>query len=125
VLLAYLFWGGNGQLLVQSVNVTTLAPLGEPLPLARPLYQSVVAAGYPAFDVSPLGAVAFFPGLPEPMQFEWLGRRGESLGTTGPSRSVHELRPGARRAAHPGDPPRSEHGHTFGAAHRFAHRHRQ
>ena len=84
VLPGYLFWGRNGQLLVQSVNVTTLAPLGEPLPLARPLYQSVVAAGSPAFDVSPLGAVAFFPALPEPMQFEWLGRRGETLGTTGP-----------------------------------------
>ena len=84
VLPGYLFWGRGGQLLVQSVNVTTLAPLGEPLPLARPLYQSVVAAGYPAFDVSPLGSVAFFPELPEPMQFEWLGRRGETLGTTGP-----------------------------------------
>ena len=84
VLPGYLFWGRSGQLLVQSVNVTTLAPLGEPLPLARPLYQSVVAAGYPAFDVSPLGSVAFFPELPEPMQFEWLGRRGETLGTTGP-----------------------------------------
>ena len=84
VLPGYLFWGRSGQLLVQSVNVTTLAPLGEPLPLARPLYQSVVAAGYPAFDVSPLGAVAFFPEFPEPMQFEWLGRRGETLGTTGP-----------------------------------------
>ncbi len=84
VLPGYLFWGRNGQLLVQSVNVTTLAPLGEPLPLARPLYQSVVAPGYPAFDVSPLGAVAFFPAFPEPMQFEWLGRRGETVGTTGP-----------------------------------------
>jgi eukaryotic-like serine/threonine-protein kinase len=85
VLPGYLFFGRNGQLLVQSVNAATLAPLGEPLPLARPLYQSVVAEGYPAFDVSPMGAVAFFPGFPEPMQFEWVGRRGETLGTTGPT----------------------------------------
>ena len=80
----FLFWGRNGQLVVQSVDPDTLAARGEPLPLARPLYQSVVAEGYPAFDVSSSGAVAFFPGFPEPMQFEWVGRRGESLGTVGP-----------------------------------------
>jgi eukaryotic-like serine/threonine-protein kinase len=75
-------YGLNGALLGQRFDFDTLKRIGEPVTIGNDVTMDALTGGLSA-DVSPAGVLAYRSGGTVPVQFEWVDRTGQPLGTLG------------------------------------------
>jgi serine/threonine protein kinase/Tol biopolymer transport system component len=106
-----LLWMSNDRLLAQSVDASSLRPVGQPVTIAPSVFQG--AGRTPAFWASENGTLVYSIGGAPGRQFWWVERDGRRIGNAGPPGlyASFDLSPdGANVVAEiaaPGEPARS------------------